>query len=552
MPLSGPQITACTMDCPDACSLIITPDRTGHPRIQGNPDHPFTRGFVCAKIKRHIQRLNRPDRVLHPLRKTRGGGWETLTWEQALDLCAAKIQALRGSPAAILHLPGEGAKGVLKKGVQRFFRQLGASRVRGTLCDGAGYVAYVRDFGSRKNHVPDDLLQARRVVNWGKDLSRSSIHTAAVVRKAKKSGARVMSISPGGDGNLPFSDEMIRIRPGTDRFLAAAIIRRLLAKDLVSGRVIAKTRRWEHLRDLILSRSEEACLESCEVSRPQADRLFQWYTGEGPTATLVGTGLQRYRYGGENVRFINALVMCSGNMGITGGGSYYHLHSFANLNLNWIKDPQNRSQRTFLMPMAAREILAARDPAVRMLWINGTNFVNQAPNIRQTIRAFEAVDFKVVVDAFMNDTAQSADLILPAALMLEQEDIVGSYLHEYVQYARAVLPAPGEARDDYGIVADLGRRLDPPVVLPDREEALRSSLESPLLDAPLETLRRTQTIRARRPRVAYDALTFDHPDRRYHPPADLHDEPDPPEGFPYRLLTLIRRDFIHSLSLIHI
>jgi len=541
-------VTACTMDCPDACSLLVEKDLQGMLRIRGNPDHPFTRGFTCAKIKRHPMRLRHPARILHPMVR-RQGNWETISWDEALDLCAEKVQELRHEPASLLHLPSDGAKGVLKRGVGLLFDQLGSSRVRGSLCDAAGYTAYVRDFGSRENHRAEDLLSARTIVNWGKDFSRSSVHLAALVRKARKVGARVFSISPGGDGNGSFSDRILRIRPGTDRFLAAAVIRQLVEQGLVPDAVACRTRNWNRFSEELSAWSSSALLSRCGVSEPEARELFQWYADNGPVATIVGAGIQRYQYGGENVRFINALALVSGNVGRSGGGSYFHLHSFANLDLSWSKSSERRSRRTFATPRVAHEILHAHDPKVRMLWMNGSNFVNQAPNIRKTLQAFESVPFKVVVEAFMTDTADRADLILPCTLMLEQEDIVGSYLHPYIQWVSAVSKPPGEARDDYTIVRDLGRRLDPPIPMPTKEEAFRASLDSPVLEVSLETLRRERFAEARRPDIPYEGLRFAHKDGLFHLPDTLHPEPEPPTGYPLRLLTLVRRNTIHSQRL---
>jgi anaerobic selenocysteine-containing dehydrogenase len=538
-------ITACTYDCPDACSLILDQTPAGGRRLLGNPDSPFTRGVMCAKTRGHIRRLRSASRILKPQIRTRSG-WEAIGWDAALELCAEKIQRFRREPTSILHIHSDGAKGVLKEAVNLFFSRLGSSRIKGSLCDAAGYIAGVEDFGSRENNDIEDLENAAVIVNWGKDFSRSSIHTAAVVHRARSRGARVLAISPGGDGNGPFCDAHIRIRPGTDRFLAAAVIRRLMEEGRVPPEVIRHTRQPERFRELIQSRSTAECLAACEVSLSDAEILFHAYATAKPLATFIGAGLQRYRYGGENVRFINALALLSGNVGLSGAGVYFHLHSYRNLDLGWIKGPGHRGRRAFHIATIGRDILSAQDPPVKMIWVNGTNVVNQAPDAVETARAFGRVEFKVVVDAFMNDTAQRADLILPCALMLEQEDIIGSFLHEYVQYASPVMAPPPEVRTDLWIVSELGRRLDPPVAMPDAEQCLRAALNSPDVETTLEELKAKRFVRSKRPRIAYEGLRFAHPDGKYRFPASLHEEPPPPIGYPLRLLTLVRRNAIHS------
>ncbi|MCU0590826.1 MAG: molybdopterin-dependent oxidoreductase [Desulfobacterales bacterium] len=539
------RVTVCTYDCPDACSLVLERMADGRLRLFGNPESPFTRGIMCAKTRRQIRRLKSPSRVVRPRRKTKAG-WQEIGWEDALDLCAERIQRLRGEPAAILHIHSDGAKGVLKEAVGLFFARLGASRIMGSLCDAAGFIAGVEDFGSRENNDIEDLGNAAAIVNWGKDLSRSSIHTAAIVHAARRRGARVLTISPGGDGNGPCSDRCIRIRPGTDRFLAAAIIQRLIEEGCYAAAAAARARQPEKFFELIRSRRRDELLGTCEVAAADAEHLFQCYATFKPLATLIGAGLQRYRYGGENVRFINALALFSGNIGRSGGGVHFHLHSYRNLALGWIRGDGHRGRRAFRIATIGRDILAARDPKVRMIWVNGANVVNQAPGTPETVRAFEGVAFKVVVDAFMNDTAERADLVLPCTLMLEQEDVVGSFLHEYVQFAAAVIEPPAEARSDWWIMTELGKRLDPPVLLPAADECLRAALDSPHLDTTLEELKDRGFVRSQRPRIAYQDLRFDHGDGNYRFPAKLHDEPPAPQGYPLRLLTLIRRWAIHS------
>jgi anaerobic selenocysteine-containing dehydrogenase len=537
--------TACTMDCPDACSILVRHTSGGKVRVKGNPDNPFTSGFICAKLQDLVRRARSPQRITHPQVKTQTG-WQTITWDEALDLCAAKIQALRSRPTAILHIHNEGAKGVLKEATTLLFSRLGTSRVRGSLCDAAGYMAGVHDFGSRENHDINDLLNSSRIVNWGKDLSRSSVHTAALVKKARKNGTRVLTISPGGDGNHAYSDAHILIRPGTDRFLAAAVLRLFFENDLIDQNALSHTRAPEKFLALIEAHPMNKLLDACDVSEADFQRVYECYAQKEPVATLISAGLQRYRYGGENVRFINALAMLSGNIGRSGGGSYFQLHSYRNLNLQWKREGEKLPRRSFKFPMIGREILTAENPPIEMIWVNGANVINQAPDSHQLMKAFDRVDFKVVVDAFMNDTAQRADLMLPSTLILEQEDIIGSYLHEQVQYVCPVLPAPGDARNDYWILSEIAKRLDPPVDLPTAEECLRAALDSPFLSTTFEKIQKCGCVRSNRPDIAYAGLRFAHQDGKYRFPYLLHAEPEPPAEYPLRLLTLVRRKAIHS------
>jgi anaerobic selenocysteine-containing dehydrogenase len=532
------------MDCPDACSLLVWQDAAGMIKIRGNPDHPFTAGFTCAKIKRLPRRLRHPQRIVSPMMRS-ANRWKKISWDDALDLCAEKIDRLRPEPAAILHIHGEGAKGVLKQANKLFFALLGASRTKGSLCDAAGFFAFLHDFGSRCNHDIEDLINSRRIINWGKDLAASSVHSAAVVRKAIKAGARMLTISPGGDEFQAYSDHVIRIRPGTDRFLAAAALRLLAAENRIAPHILTHTRRWSGFHDAIFKYPLEELATRCDVPIEDIRRLCGGYL-DGPAATIIGGGLQRYRFGGENVRFINALALLSGNIGRAGGGCYFHHHSLANLNYDWSRVADKKGRRALPMPTIGRSIFETKDPPVRMLWINGSNVVNQAADSTRLVEVFDQIPFKVVVDAFMTDTAQQADLFLPSALMLEQEDIIGSYLTPFIHYVTPALEPPGEARSDFWILSELGKRLTPPIRLPDMESCFQAALRHPALDVTLAELRVRKFAKARRPQVPYPDLVFDHPDQKYWLPPELHDEPPPPRDYPLRLLSLIRKDAMHS------
>ena len=537
-------ITACTMDCPDACSLVVSRKPDGTIKILGNPDHPFTRGIICGKIKKHFLRLTSPHRITHPMIR-KDGSWINISWDDALDICAEKLNHYRNQPESILHVHGEGSKGILKQTGKLFFGLLGASRLRGSLCDAAGIVAYLKDFGSRENHDPDDILNSRKIVIWGKDLSRSSIHMANHVQKARKNGARVLSISPEGSCNAAFAHDRIRILPGTDRFLAAAAIRCFLDSKPPSRHIVSSANRWEKFKKLILDQSVTDLLRSCDLNEDSLKVLFRYYSEEGPCATIIGAGLQRYELGGENVRFINALALISGNIGISGGGSYFHSHSLKNINTQWIDVSRQFPRRSFRAPLIGQEIASA-DPPVRMIWVNGSNVVNQSPDIFGTIRAFNKVEFKVVADAFMTDTAKIADLFLPSTLMLEQEDIIGSYLHDFVHYVSPVIQPPDEARDDFRVFTQVAARLDPPIDFPDLQTCLQNALNSEVLNISLDTLKKRKFVKAARNSIPYVDLKFDHPDQKYRMPVILHPEPEAPKEYPFRLLSLIRRNAIHS------
>lgn len=535
------EISACIMDCPDCCSFVKD---TKANTILGNPDHPFTRGFICSKGKAFIRRLNAPQRILTPMLR-QNWDFRSISWDAALALVAERLNNLDSTPEKVLHIRGYGYRGVLAQASLNFFQALGSAATYGSLCDETGIEACMRDFGSLNQNHPHELLNASCIVNWGRDFLRSSPHTAALIQEARKLGTRVLSISPGGQSQS-LSDEFILIRPGMDRFLAAAIIKMFIRDDLFAPELLELVRDWQKFRDLVMSTSIRELLDMCGVARDQAGKIFECYRGKSPVASVLGWGLQRYAFGGENVRFINALALLTGNIGIKGGGSYFNIDSSRNLG-TWsaitpdgMPDPEKR--RRLALYNLGREIENC-SPRVEFIWVDGHNVINQIPDSKAMELAFRD-SFVVCVDGFFNDTALLADLVLPPAFMMEKEDILGSCLHDYVNYSGKLFEPKGECLSDFDILNDLGRRLSRQVLFPDSQQCLAAGLAP--MNASLEKIREKGFLEGGNPRIAFAGPKFDHPDGCYCLPEKLSPEPENPRTFPMRLLSLVRGRYMHS------
>ena len=599
-------LSACTLDCQDTCSTIARTDlKNGKETItiKGNPDHPFTRGVICRKGRNAHQRLKSPERITTPLLK-QNGVFHPVSWDAALDLTAKKIEPLRSNPAAMLHVRSYGFRGPLSNGSKYLFNALGASTTRGALCDDAGCTAYMEDFGALEMNDPMELLHADHIINWGKDLSRSSIHLMDLIKQARRRGCCITTVSPGGDGNDKISDRMIRVRPGRDRFLAAAIIKVILERNLEDANAVSQAQNFHSFREMVTAPSLKTLLKACDCSTEDLEYLVDVLTKRkkidpsppavpsmpqgnerAAVAILMGWGIQRYRFGGETVRYLNALSFLSGHVGQSGGGTYFNISSGRNLNSNWVSAAGSPA-RALLLPRIGQEILHA-DPPIEFLLTDGSNFVNQAPDAATTMEAMKKIPFKVVIDAFMTDTASRADLILPCALDYEREEIVGSCLHNYVNYGAQVFPPSGSARCDFDIMTDLASRLKIP--FPTKEAILEKSLNSPPLShlgkssQLMKRMREKGFVKASHPAVAWKDLQFAHPDGKYRLPTRLTLEPDCPISgtsqqshggspdrygtsqhahgnatadtsgidsespeYPMHLLSLVNRDFMHS------
>jgi len=532
--------SACTLDCPDACSLLVQSSSDGL-RVRGNPEHPITRGFACGKIRRHARRLASPSRVTAPWLKTEKG-WRSISWNEALEMLASSLQPLlERQPQSVLHIQGHGSRGISKDVCDGFFSALGCSKTFGSLCDGTGIAASLLDFGALDHNDIRDLENAQRIVNWGRDLSRSSVHVAALINRARKRGADVISLCPAADGFEAFSDRIIRVAPGRDRFLALAVIKVLLAENWLAADDVARCHDSREFLKLLQGFSLEDLCRKCDVEPAVASDLAAVYA-RPPVASLIGWGLQRTVYGSENVRAINALAWLSGSVGSKGGGVYFNVSSKRHFDFSWLPEKAGRRLR---LPDLADQIRKAVDPPLSMAWIAGSNPVNQAPDSEALAAALDALDFVVVADAFMTDTAACADLILPSTLMWEEEEVVGSCMHDFLQYTPVVVDPPQKVKSDLWMVRELNGLLGSPVALPDRKACFERSLTTHGGASCLQELIRTGFYQARNQPVCFLQWTA-HPDGRFRLLTEVHAEPDPDPDYPLRLLSLVRRSSTHS------
>ena len=538
-------LTACTKDCPDSCSLIINKN---HKKIKvlGNPEHPITKGFTCAKVKKHINRLNSSNRILDPMLKT-GQTFKKISWNKALDICSEKISTiLKDDPKKLLHIQDHGARGVTKEVTDDFFTSLGCTKTRGSLCDITGIQACIDDFGALDHNNITDILNSTHIVNFGKDFSSSSIHLSQIIRKARKKNIHVTSIWPGGGDYDKYADKLIKINPGTDRFLGIAIVKCLIENNDLDQSYVDRCTGKDKYFNLVKQYSLAFLSKQCGVSLENIKFLAHIYAEDASDAkhkvsTILGWGIQRHLFGMETVRHLNALSWLSGNIGHTGVGVYFSISSLRNLDLDWIK---HKPSRSLLLPILADEIEQC-NPKIEIAWINCSNVVNQAPDSKHLFKTLKNIGFTIVVDAFMTDTAAAADLILPCTLMWEEDDMIGSCMHDYLQYAKKIFPPPKECRSDFSIAKELNQNLKTAFSFPKREECFRLSF--PKLDSSIsfDTFKEQGFVFAGKKEIAFKNGT-EHESGLFSLVTALTSEPEKNPLFPMRLLSLINKDYIHS------
>ncbi|MDW7712019.1 MAG: molybdopterin-dependent oxidoreductase [Deferrisomatales bacterium] len=533
-----PVVTSCTLDCPDRCSLVADAG-PGGVHLRGDPDHPYTRGFTCTKIRRYPGRLTSPHRIREPWVRS-GDHFRQASWEEALDLvCGALRRACREDPASVLHVRGYGSMGMTKVFVERVFSLLGARTTRGSLCEAAGIAALALDAGRLDMNDPREIDAAEAVVLWGKRPRASSIHTAAQVAAARKRGAPVVAVDPDPGSLQGQADAVLRVAPGTDRFLALACAR-LLLDDPRCRAPWDRAANPEAFRALLARHELDELLAACGLARADAQRLASLYAATPRVATILGWGAQRHPLGGENVRAVHALAFLAGTLGRPGGGLYYAVPSSRHLRppgLEGFPTPE-----PLLLPLLSDELGRARPP-VRLVWFTCSNLLNQGPDAKALREAFDAVETRVVVDGFWTETARRATVVLPAVLWLEEEDLAASYWHGGIGPARRVVDPPEGCRTDFEIASRVADRLGVRTPWPTADEWLAACL--PPGTPSLEEVRRRGWHVAPVPPVAW-ADGSAHPDGKFRLLEHLTAEPPPDPAHPFRLLTLIRADALHS------
>jgi anaerobic selenocysteine-containing dehydrogenase len=451
--------TSCNRDCADACGIVATVEDGRVVRIQGDPEHPVTRGFLCYRTSRFLSRQYDPDRLTTPLIRE-GADLVPASWERALDLVAESMLRFReeSGPAAILNYRSGGSLGIMKHVTDYFFERFGPVTIKsGDICSGAGDAAQVEDFGDEDSHDLFDLYNSRTIILWGKNPYVSSVHLLPVLREAKARGARLILIDPVHHRTAGMCDMVLQPRPGGDIALAMGVARVLFERGLVDPDAGEYCDHLDEFRETSLSHDLAEWAALADVAPVEIERVAECYR-DGPLALLVGWGMQRRANGSATVRVMDALGAISGNLGIPGGGVSFYFKRRGAFDLSFTRG-LDTAPRSIPDPLIGPGILEARDPEVRMVWITGANPVAMLPESTTVERALRTRELTVVVDSFLTDSARCAHVVLPTTRMLEDDDVVGAYGHHYLGNVRPVVDPPEGVLTDYAIVQELARRV---------------------------------------------------------------------------------------------
>jgi len=478
-------LTTCTRDCPDGCSMLATVRDGRLVGLRGNPDHPVTRGFLCRRSRDYVRRVYSPNRVLHPMRRV-DGNWQQLSWDDALDYMAERIADYRDRYGllSLMHYQDNGSMTALKMLNARFFNLLGGvTTASGTLCGGAGIAGQTMDFGYRTAHEPMDLPNSRLILLWGRNPVATNVHLVPFLKEARAKGATLVLIDPVRTRTADLCHMHYQPIPGSDGYLAAAMGKILLDEGLVDWDFVEHhSEGVDGYRSTLESLSLEWLATQCGLPLADIRKLAIRYGQTKPASIWAGWGLQRREFGAEIYRLVDAIAALTGNVGVPGGGVSHGMEEREYW--DWgLKTPNTAIERREIPKARLGEgILAANDPPVKMITISCSNPATQSPHSLKVREAFQKAEFVVLLDSFLTDTADLAHLFLPVTSPFEEEDLVGSYGHQWLGPVTPVIEPQGEARTDLRIFQGLAERLG----IQEMEGTAREWLQR--LAAPLEPL----------------------------------------------------------------
>jgi anaerobic selenocysteine-containing dehydrogenase len=464
----------CPHDCPDTCGMVVTVQNGRAIDLRGDPDHPFTRGFLCGKVARYLDRVYHPERLLYPQKRlgAKGQGLFTrISWEEAIETIAARFQEIAASahgPEAILPYSYAGTMGMLQGSSldRRFFNRLGASLLARTICASAGAAGSDVTLGTRAALDPESIVRARLIVNWGSNTSVTNTHLWALMHRARKEGARIVTIDPFRSRTAARSDWWIPIRPGTDAALALGMMHILWREGLHDEDYLSRyCLGAQELRERALNEfAPERVASITGLSVLDIERLALEYGTIRPALIRLNYGLQRHGGGGMAVRTITCLPAVTGSWRDAGGGallSTSKLYPWATSRLER-PDLSPPGTRTINMVQLAEALHGQLPgPPVQALYVYNANPAAVCPDQGRVIAGLRRDDlFTVVHEQFQTDTANYADILLPATTQLEHFDIHGSYGHLYVQINPPSVAAPGEATPNTEVFRLLARKMN--------------------------------------------------------------------------------------------
>jgi len=483
----------CPLDCPDQCGLLLHKENGKIIKVEGDPEHPVTKGHICNKVRNMTERIYDENRLKYPLKRTgpKGEGkFERISWKEAIETITSRWTDLIESngPESILPYSFYGNMGRLNaEGMdRRFFHRLGASRLDQTICSAAGSVGYKYTMGGSIGIDPEDTIHSKLFLFWGINAASTNMHQIALAQKARKqNGAKIIVIDVLKNQTGRLADWFIPILPGTDSALALGMMHILFAENLVNQDFLVKyTIGHEELREHVIQYDPITVSAITGVPVEDIYKLARMYGETSPAFIRIGNGPQHHDNGGMFVRTISCLPALTGQWLVKGGGAIKGNSAYLAPNTAHLQRPdllKNKQTRVINMNLLGDTLLSL-DPPVKSLYVYGSNPAVVAPNSTKVRKGLARENlFTVVHDLFLTETAKYADIVLPATSSFENTDMYTSYWHHYIQLQQPVIEPFAESKSNVEVFRLLakGMGFSEALFAETEAEMIRQALDNP-------------------------------------------------------------------------
>ena len=475
---------ACPHDCPDACGVLITVEDGRATKIQGDPAHPVTRGFLCAKVAKYLDRVYSPGRVLYPMRLVAAKGptgpgeggrppqvFQRISWDEALDEIVRRFRGISqqfGSEAILPYSYG-GTLGVLNGSSmdRRFFHRLGASQLARTICSTAGEEGLKSVIGMKWGTEPEQFAHSRYIIAWAANIHGNNVHLWPFIEEARRKGAKLVVIDPYRTRTAACADWYLPINPGTDAALALAMMHVIINEGLYDRDYVSRyTLGFEQLREKVQAYPPELVAQWTGISVADTAKLARDFATTRPAAIRVNYGVQRSEGGGMAMRAITMLPCITGYCKEVGGGLQLSLSGAFGLNREGLDRPDlmvkalGRHARVVNMVELGKALNTLDHPPIKGLFVYNSNPAAVCPNHNEVIRGLRRPDlFTVVHEQFFTDTTDYADIVLPATTFFEHKELQAAYGHYYMQMSNQAIEPLGECRSNVEVFRGLAERM---------------------------------------------------------------------------------------------
>ncbi|HUE53366.1 MAG TPA: molybdopterin-dependent oxidoreductase [Terriglobales bacterium] len=457
---------ACPHDCPDACGVLITVEDGRATKIVGDPAHPVTRGFLCGKVAKYLDRVYSPERVLYPMRRMapKGVVWaqsfERISWDQAVDEITSRFKTIVsefGSEAILPYSYG-GTLGALNGASmdRRFFHRLGASQLARNICSAAGEAGLKSVIGVKLGTEPEQFRHSRYIIAWASNIHGNNIHLWPFIEEARRDGAKLVVIDPYRTRTAACADWFLPINPGTDAALALGMMHVIINENLYDADYVARyTVGFDELREKVQAHSPEQAASWTGISASDIVKLAREYATVRPSVIRLNYGVQRSEGGGMATRAVAMLPCITGAWKEVGGGLQLSTSGAFGLNKSALErtDLMNkalgRPARIVNMVELGKALNTLEDPPIQALFVYNSNPAAVCPNHNEVIRGLRRSDlFTVVHEQFFTDTTDYADIVLPATTVFEHKELQAAYGHYYLQMSHQAIEPLGECRSN--------------------------------------------------------------------------------------------------------